>query len=409
MRIVIHDFAGHAPQYDLAQELARRHNDVLYLYAADVLGPRPALDDSGKYGGYLRVAPLLLGTTKKYSYVHRLIGQRRFAHRLRERIADFQPDCVLSANSPTDVQITALRFCKRRGIPFVHWVTDFYSFALEVLLSRRFGLVGRSVALPFHILERQIFRLSDAVIYISEDFDEYARSRGLTCAQSCVIHTWAPLADIPISPKSNRWSQQHGLADKFVFMYCGTMGLKHNVQLVVQLADRFKSDAKVAIVVVSEGVGRDSLERQKALEGLGNIHLLDFQKHSDLSEVLATADVLFATVEADSGVFCVPSKVLAYCCAGRPILLLAPTRNLMARTITMAHAGACFEPHDFGSFLEAASRLRTDEKSRDLLGANARAYSEATFNIERIATRFLDVIRRLPLPNRSEPVQRSRG
>ena len=61
--------------------------------------------------------------------------------------------------------------------------------------------------------------------------------------------------------------------------------------------------------------------------------LLPFQPYEVLPEVLASADVLIAILEPDAGVFSVPSKVLSYHCAGRPILAAIPAENLAARII----------------------------------------------------------------------------
>jgi hypothetical protein len=52
----------------------------------------------------------------------------------------------------------------------VHWVQDFYALALETLLRRKWGVIGKAAATPFHFLERRIFKTCDAVVYISDDF-----------------------------------------------------------------------------------------------------------------------------------------------------------------------------------------------------------------------------------------------
>ena len=55
--------------------------------------------------------------------------------------------------------------------------------------------------------------------------------------------------------------------------------------------------------------------------------------------MLASATVLIGILEEDAGVFSVPSKVLSYLCAGRPIVLCAPAENLASRTLLEAEAG----------------------------------------------------------------------
>lgn len=86
--------------------------------------------------------------------------------------------------------------------------------------------------------------------------------------------------------------------------------------------------------------------------------------------------------------FSVPSKVLTYHCASRPILAAMPCGNLAARIIRAQESGLVVPPGSAGGFLEAADRLRNDAVQRSLLARNARAYAESTFDIAAIADRF---------------------
>ncbi len=81
-------------------------------------------------------------------------------------------------------------------------------------------------------------------------------------------------------------------------------------------------------MVVAEGLGADWLARQKAAARLDNLILLPLQAYHALPEVLTSADILTATLEASAGIFSVPSKGLSYMCAERALLLSAPSANL---------------------------------------------------------------------------------
>jgi glycosyltransferase involved in cell wall biosynthesis len=304
-------------------------------------------------------------------------------------IGDFRPDVVLSGNTPTDAQYLLRNECGRRNIRFVHWVQDFYALALQSLLSRKLGsLAGGICAWPFHFLERRIFRRSDAVVYISKDFAEYAASANYEARRSVVIENWASLADIPMRPKNNAWARKHGLADKFVFLYSGTMGLKHSPDKLLRLAERFKANPDVRIVLVSQGIGRDILEKARREEQLTNLVLLDFQPYLELPDVLASADVLMASVEPDAGSFCVPSKILSYLCAGRAILMSVPPQNLAARIISTAGAGFVCHPDNEKQFLDGAVTLYKDQARCAAMSRHARGYAESTFDIEQIGNVF---------------------
>jgi glycosyltransferase involved in cell wall biosynthesis len=177
------------------------------------------------------------------------------------------------------------------------------------------------------------------------------------------------------------------LDSKPLFLYAGTLGLKHRPDLVYMLAEAVQGKANV--VVVSEGVGRGYLSSRP---GLPNLKLLDFQPYEKLPEILAAADVLLATLEEDAGAFAVPSKVLTYLCAGRPVLLTAPRENLAAEILRRSGGGVAVGSHEPGAWVEAARSLAEDAEWRAAMGARARQYAEATFDIEKIAGRFEAVL-----------------
>jgi glycosyltransferase involved in cell wall biosynthesis len=103
--------------------------------------------------------------------------------------------------------------------------------------------------------------------------------------------------------------------------------------------------------------------------------------------------VLLAILEPDAGVFSVPSKVLSYLCAARPLLLAVPQENLAAKIVAQNKAGLVVNPEDTAAFIQAAVLLREDSGLREELGRNGRNYAETHFNIEKITNKFEAVLK----------------
>ena len=87
-----------------------------------------------------------------------------------------------------------------------------------------------------------------------------------------------------------------------------------------------------------------------------------------------------------------PSKILAYLCAGRPVLFSGPRDNLAAQVLTEAQAGVLIPPDDEAAFIAAARALADDPRRREALGRAGRAYAERTFDITRIARQFETIL-----------------
>jgi putative colanic acid biosynthesis glycosyltransferase WcaI len=95
--------------------------------------------------------------------------------------------------------------------------------------------------------------------------------------------------------------------------------------------------------------------------------------------------VLIGILQADAGRFSVPSKILSYLCAARPIVLSAPAENLASRTVTAADAGVAVSAGDANGFSSATVAFLMDADRRARAGRNGRAYAERTFEIRAIA------------------------
>src|SRR6185437_12699249 len=155
---------------------------------------------------------------------------------------------------------------------------------------------------------------------------------------------WAPLHEIIPIPKSNPWSLENGVADKFCFIYSGTLGMKHRPELLLDLARRFEKNGNVRLLVIAGGAGADWLSERACQVSEDVLRVLPLQPYERVPEVLGSADVLITLLDSEAGAFAVPSKTLAYLCAGRPIIIAAPAANEAAQIVARADAGVVISP-----------------------------------------------------------------
>ena len=386
MRIVVHDYAGYAFPAQLARALARRKHDVLFLHCSSfVAGKGLVRPREGDPPTLAFDSVSVAGSFAKYDVRRRIAHERATGSALAGRIAAFGADVVLSSDAPLIVQRALLKTTHAHGGRFVFWLQDVISQAARRVLGQRSRLVGAVAESTVAILERGLLRASDAVVVISEDFLPLLRAWGVDEARTTVIENWAPLDELPVRGRENAWAREQGLADRFVFLYSGTLGFKHDPSLLLELAHWASANQSV-VAVVSQGPGAEWLEREGA--GEQALKLLPYQPYGRLPEVLASADVLVALLEPDAGSFSVPSKVLTYLCAARPLLISVAQDNLAARLVERSGGGLVVPPNDPESLVGAARTLHGDAGLRAELGGRARSYAEGTFELERIADRF---------------------
>jgi glycosyltransferase involved in cell wall biosynthesis len=387
LRILVHDYSGHPFQAQLSRALAARGHTVLHLHAPFFQTPKGKLSPQPDDPSGFAIEGVDLGAPfAKYSFVKRRAQEIAYGAILAGRAAAFGPDVVMCANAPLDALAGLERWARGAGVPFVFWVQDLYSVAIDRLLRRRLGPLGAAIGAHYTALERRVARASDALVLITDDFRPTLAGWGVDDARMTVIENWAPVDELPPRPRDNPWARAQDLVEKTVLLYSGTLGMKHNPALLAGLARSLGAEAE--IVVVSEGPGADWLAGAAVARGLANLRVLPFQPYALYPDVLGSADVLVAILEPDAGVFSVPSKVLSYFCAGRAILATLPRANLAARLIEREEAGLVADPEDADGFAAAAQRLVAEPALRTRLGKNALDYARETFDIGAIATRF---------------------
>lgn len=254
LRILLHDYAGHPFPLDLSRELARRGHIVRHAYFAGDQGPKGRLETAQDDPAGLSITGIDLGTPyDKGRFLRRRFQDARYGRRLSQELARFDGDVVLSGNAPPDAQKVLLEAARRRRCGFVFWLQDSFGRGVRQVLERRVGALGRLAGRYYERLEHRLLRRSDAAVVIADDFWTIAQEAGLADGAVSTIPNWAPLADIPVRAKSNGWARRHGYDDKFVFLYSGTLGLKHDPGLLVALAEVWRADPAVRIVVASAG------------------------------------------------------------------------------------------------------------------------------------------------------------
>jgi colanic acid biosynthesis glycosyl transferase WcaI len=202
-----------------------------------------------------------------------------------------------------------------------------------------------------------------------------------------VIPNWASLSEIRPVDKDNDWARLHRLHDKTVALYTGTLGLKHNPAILLDLARAGGAQA-LQVVVLSEGKAAQWLEQVARQAQLDNLTVLPFQPMTLYPQILGAGDILLAILGAEAAAFSVPSKILSYLAAGKPIVAALASDNDAAKVIGEAEAGFVASPDDSSTFIAQVLALAADPAKRREMGDNGRVFAERNFAIDGIADQF---------------------
>lgn len=389
MRVLVHDYSGHPFQVELSAELARRGHDVTHSWCeAHVSG-------KGNLGGHdhLVFEPIGRGEViEKLSFRRRLVQELRYGVQLARQVRRSRSDVALLGNVPvpTLLVITAVLMVTRT--PWVSWQQDMQGVAMRSFAGSKLSRTFVVFAVIAGWGERWCNRRADAIVVIAESFLDVHREWG-TAGKTTVIPNWAPLGELVPTSRDNEWAQEHDLVETPNLVYSGTLGLKHNPRLLVQLAAAVRDRGTPAhLTVVTEGHAANEVADEARKLGVP-ITLLPFQPYERLSEVLGSGDVLLVVLDQSAGAFSVPSKTLSYLCAARPILGLMPDENVAAHLIDAA--GGCVLAPDRTSIPAAADwvvEVLDDSDMWEKLGRRARELAEREFDLNGCATKFEEIL-----------------
>jgi len=253
---------------------------------------------------------------------------------------------------------------------------------------RKFGYLAFIISFLFKYFEKKQVILADHLIIISKEFLSQLKKWRVRSDKISYIPNWGNLEQIhKVILKDQEFLTSNNLSfKKFRLVYSGTLALKHNPNLLVKIA---KSNSDIEILIVGTGSGFHKLKEKSDLPN--NIKLLPLQSFNKLNKVLSTGDIFLAMLNEDASKFSVPSKILNYLCAGKPIILSAPSNNLASQMIIESKAGKVFSPNDFDSLNEFLKHIKNDDKLKTEMSNLGRIYAEQKFDIKKIVKKFENI------------------
>ena len=399
-RIVVHDYAGQPGQAQLSRALARRGHEVIHQHCPSHLTGQGSLGIEPGDPGTLRFEACPLGTAlHRSAFLTRIRQEVAYGRKAARCIIDHRPDVAIVSNVPLLAHAILARRLSARGIPMVFWLQDICPDAIGATVRPRFPTIARLVAGLAERIERSIARSSSGIVAPSTSFLDELRAWGVA-DRTTVVPNWAPIDELPARRRVNAWSERMGLSVCPVVLYSGTLDLDHDPSILALIsAQLHESRPDARVVVISEGKGRQWLEKWKQEHRAENLLLLDSQPYEDLPDVLASADVLVAILKPGASRFSVPSEVLTYLWAQRAILGVIPRDNSMAEILETNEAGWVVDPAARRGVASRVEELLDDHQLRRLMGRDGRRYAETEFSAQRAADCFMGIFETcLPRP-----------
>ena len=280
-----------------------------------------------------------------------------------------RPDVVVSLTDPPILGLAALWTARRTGARFVFLCEDIFPEVAVLVEDFRNAAVNGSL----DRINRYLLRHADAVIALGDRMRRrLVEEKGADPARVHVIHNWADCEAIVSGQKDNPFAREHGLADRFVVMHSGNVGLSQNLEVLIEAADRLRSRERLTVAIVGDGSKRPLLERMVAERGLQNVRFFPYQPKALLHDSFAAADVFVVSLKSGLEGFIVPSKVYGILAAGRPYIAAIDQGSEPAMIARECGCGLVAAPGDPDALAAAIVALYDNPADAREMGARAR-------------------------------------
>ncbi len=279
------------------------------------------------------------------------------------------PDVVCALTDPPIVGLAAYFASRRFRVPLVMSYRDIFPEVARLLEDFQSETVNRTL----NSVNRFLVRKADRIVALGETMrQKLIAEKGADPQKVVVIPDWADCREIIPGPKQNPFSLTHGLADKFVVMHSGNLGLSQGLEILVRAATHLRAIPDIQIVFIGEGVIKPVLEKQVGALRLHNVRFLPYQPKDGLRDSFASADAFVVSLKRGLAGYIVPSKLYGILAAGRPYVAAVEEESEVADIAKKYECGLLVGPGDAEDLAQKIQTLYHDRALAGRLGANAR-------------------------------------
>ncbi len=280
-----------------------------------------------------------------------------------------RPDLVIALTDPPVIGLAGLLAARRFRCPLVISYRDLFPEVARLLDNFQNPLVEQVL----HRVNRILIRSSVRIIALGEAMRaRLIEEKKADPQKVVVIPDWADGDLIVPGPKRNPFSLTHGLADRFVVMHSGNMGVSQNLEVLLRATMELRDLADLTVVFMGDGVRKASLQEQATARGLKNVMFLPYQPKENLTEAFASADCFVISLKPGLAGYIMPSKLYGILAAGRPYVAAVDDDCDVAGITHRYRCGLLAPPGNPERLAQQVRILYQDRSLVRQLGENAR-------------------------------------
>lgn len=283
-----------------------------------------------------------------------------------------RPDLIYVLAPPNEDGLAARSLAKHFKCPYVLNIQDIHPDTAINL-----GYIKNKLLINLlKYQESKMYNDAAHVVTIGSQMKKMLVKKGISEKKISIVPNWIDSNTIHPMSKDNSLREEWEIpSNTFIVLYAGTFGRIHGTSILVDIASSFQDkNQKILFLLVGQGQDFNKIKEKAKQNKLSNILLKPFVPRNRLCELQALADISIVLTKKGFGFTSVPSKVLGYMAAARPVLAAIDKDSDTADIIRNADAGIIVQPENLQEITDAINYIYKNSILLEKWGSNARNY-----------------------------------
>jgi glycosyltransferase involved in cell wall biosynthesis len=304
-----------------------------------------------------------------------------------------RPNIVIISMPTGDIGLGALFACR---LTRVKCIVDYRDEWEDYMLSLNSSKIRKAFYSFVKKLMASLYAKCNLTVAVTPNLLLRLKSRGVTKVK-CIPNG----ADVNLFKPYDKKAVRRKLGlrkDDFIIVHSGGIGAYYRLDIVVRALAKLDASLRSKVKLLMVGYGPDlpkimNMAKNLSLED-SMIYLGLKNDKRELAEILSAADV--GLIPYDNSPLwknSVPAKFYEYCACGIPVVATVHDDSHLGELIKRHEIGRTSPPLDEEKLANAIYWLYKNKSFRESAGKRARQLIEEKFDRNKIAERFLDLIR----------------
>ena len=334
----------------------------------------------------IRVIRSWMYLTPNQGFLHRTIAYLLFA--ATAVLASFRAeraDVVIATSPQFFVGVAGATVARLRRRPFVLEIRDLWPDSIIQLGEMKRGLLVRLL----EKIETALYRSATGIVVNTEAFIDHIAARGVDRSRIELVYNGIDPRLFQPRPRDDTLLRKHGLEEKFLVAYIGTLGLAHGLMTLIDAAERLRDRPDIHFVLIGDGAARRGLAEAIERRRLDNVSLMGLRPRSEIPGWISSMDALVVMLR-DLEIFTtvIPSKIFEFLAQERPVVVSAP-KGEIRRLVESAKAGLCIDAERPEPLIEAILEIEENPEEAATRARAGREWVESNFARDDLAHKML--------------------